>query len=105
MSAGKAIYMQSCVTCHQADGGGVGNLNPPIIKNNYVLGNKTRLINVILKGLNQQDADGEKYRNVMPPLNYLTDKQVADVLTYVRNSYLNSSRGEEGERKEMKFFI
>jgi mono/diheme cytochrome c family protein len=91
MTAGKAIYMQSCVTCHQVDGGGVGNLNPPIIKNSYVLGNKTRLINVVLKGLNQQEVDGEKYSNAMPPLNYLTDKQVADVLTYVRNSFGNKA--------------
>ena len=91
MSAGKTIYMQSCVTCHQTDGGGVGNLNPPIIKTNYVLGNKTRLINVVLKGLSQQEVDGEKYSNAMPPLNYLTDKQVANVLTYIRNSFGNKA--------------
>jgi len=91
LNAGKAIYTQSCVTCHQADGGGVGNLNPSIIKTSYVLGNKTRLINVVLKGLSQQDVDGEKYSNAMPPLNYLTDKQIADVLTYVRNSFGNKA--------------
>lgn len=97
MSAGKAVYMQSCVTCHQADGGGVGNLNPPIIKNSYVLGDKARLINVVLKGLSQQEVDGEKYSNAMPPLNYLTDKQVADVLTYVRNSFGNKASAVTAE--------
>jgi glucose/arabinose dehydrogenase/mono/diheme cytochrome c family protein len=97
MTAGKAIYMQSCVTCHQADGGGVGNLNPPIIKTSYVLGNKTRIINVVLKGMSQQEVDGEKYSNAMPPLNYLTDKQVADVLTYVRNSFGNKASAVTAE--------
>src|SRR5690606_9259863 len=37
MAAGKAIYAKYCMACHQADGGGVPNLNPPLIKTTYVL--------------------------------------------------------------------
>jgi dihydrolipoamide dehydrogenase len=37
IAAGKALYMQSCVACHLVDGGGVQNLNPPLITS-YVLG-------------------------------------------------------------------
>ncbi|MEI6949210.1 c-type cytochrome [Paraflavisolibacter sp. H34] len=91
LAAGKTVYMQSCVTCHQADGGGVGNLNPPLIKTTYVLGNKARLIQVLLKGMSQKEVDGERYSNAMPPFHYLTDKQIADVLTYVRNSFGNKA--------------
>jgi glucose/arabinose dehydrogenase/cytochrome c553 len=103
MVAGKSIYMQNCAACHQADGGGVGNLNPPLTKTNYVLGDKTRLINVVLNGLSQQEVDGEKYSNAMPPLNYLTDKDIANVLTYIRNSFGNKAGAiTEGEVKKAR---
>ena len=39
--------------------------------------------------MSNQIIDGQKYHNVMPPLDFLTDDQVADVLTYVRNNFGN----------------
>lgn len=91
LTAGKTVYMQNCAACHQVDGGGVSDLNPPLTKTSYVLGDKNRLINVVLKGLSQQPVDGEKYSNAMPPLNYLSDKQIADVLTFIRSSFGNKA--------------
>jgi mono/diheme cytochrome c family protein len=89
---GKAVYQQYCLTCHQADGGGVPNLNPPLIKTTYVLGDQTRLINIILKGMSTGVViDDEEYTNPMPPLNILSDEQVANVLTYVRNNFQNKA--------------
>ena len=89
---GKVVYSNSCLPCHQADGGGVSNLNPPLIKTTYVLGDKTRLITILLKGLNQEiEIDGEIYSNPMPAHNFLTDLQIADVLTYVRNNFGNKA--------------
>jgi mono/diheme cytochrome c family protein len=69
----------------------VQSLNPTLIKTSYVLGKKTRLINVLVKGLNQVAIDGEKYSNAMPSHRFLTNKQIADVLTYVRNSFGNKA--------------
>ncbi len=91
IAAGKALYMQTCVACHQVDGGGVQNLNPPLIKTSFVLGTPQKLVNILLKGMFQQKVDGETYSNAMPPYNYLSDKQIADVLTYVRNSFGNKA--------------
>ena len=92
IARGKMAYSQYCLSCHQPDGGGVTGLNPPLIKTEYVLGDKTRLINIILKGYNKGvEIDGEVYSNPMPPLNFLTDQQVADVLTYVRNNFQNKT--------------
>ncbi len=89
---GKAVYVQNCLTCHQADGGGVPNMNPPLIKTDYVLGDKTRLINIVLHGFKERvEIEGELYNNIMPALNHLTDKQIADVLTYVRNNFGNKA--------------
>ena len=92
MERGKKVYTQYCAACHQVDGGGVPGLNPPVIKTTHVLGSKTKLIRIILKGLNtHEEIDGEVYSNTMAPHNHLTDQQIADVLTYVRNSFGNKA--------------
>ncbi len=89
---GKAVYTQYCLPCHQVDGSGVMNMNPPLIATAYVLGDKTQLINILLKGLSKGVViDGDKYTNAMPAVNNLTDQQISDVLTYVRNSFGNKA--------------
>ena len=92
IAKGKLVYAKHCVVCHQADGGGVMGLNPPLIKTDYVLGDQKRLINIILNGLNQEiEIEGETYANPMPGLRHLTDQEVADVLTYVRSNFGNKA--------------
>jgi mono/diheme cytochrome c family protein len=90
-NAGAIVYAKNCAACHQADGGGVQDLNAPLIKTDYVLGNKSRLIKVLLNGLKAVEINGGKYSNTMPDQGFLTDKQMADVLTYVRNSFGNKA--------------
>ena len=90
MTRGKLIYTQYCLSCHFVDGGGVPNMNPPLVKTTYVLGDKTRLIKVVLNGFAQNvDIDGQSYSNNMAPHDFLKDQEIADVLTYVRNSFGN----------------
>lgn len=90
--AGKAVYTAHCLTCHQADGGGVPSMNPPLIKTSYVLGGKTALIKIVLNGFKEDvEIDGETFNNTMPAQANLTDQQIADVLTYVRNSFGNKA--------------
>nr|WP_068888883.1 PQQ-dependent sugar dehydrogenase [Pedobacter panaciterrae] len=89
--AGAKVYARNCQTCHMADGGGVQNLNAPLSKTDYVLGNKARLINVLLKGMKGVDIGGESYSNVMPAHDFLTNQEIAGVLTYVRNSFGNKA--------------
>ncbi|HEY0245476.1 MAG TPA: c-type cytochrome [Mucilaginibacter sp.] len=92
MAGGKKIYSNICVSCHQADGGGVPNMNPPLIKTTYVLGNKTRLINIVLNGFTENvEINGSTYSNTMPAHDFLKDQEIADVLTYVRNSFGNKA--------------
>ena len=92
MTRGAAVYQNVCLTCHQADGYGVPNLNPPLIKTTYVLGDKAKLAHIVLAGLQEPvEINGDEYRQHMPAQAYLTDQQVADVLTYVRNSFGNKA--------------
>ena len=88
---GKAVYAKNCLTCHMADGYGVQSMNPPLIKTSYVLGEKPRLISVILNGMQGVDIDDEPYHGAMPSHDFLTDQQIAAVLTYVRNSFGNKA--------------
>jgi mono/diheme cytochrome c family protein len=92
MDAGRKVYDNYCLACHQKDGAGVPRLNPPLVKTTYVLGDKKRLINIVLRGMNEEiEIDGNVYSNVMAPHDFLADQDVADVLTYVRNSFGNKA--------------
>ncbi len=89
---GAILYKKYCLTCHQADGSGVPRMNPPLIKTSYVSGDKIKLIKWVLQGsVTHVDIDGESYSNNMPAQNYLTDQQIADVLTYIRSSFGNKA--------------
>jgi mono/diheme cytochrome c family protein len=92
MDRGKQVYLEQCLACHQADAGGVQNMNPPLVKTKWVLGDKTTLVQVVLKGMTGEvDINGDTYHNVMAPHSDLTDQQIADVLTYVRNNFGNKA--------------
>ena len=92
IARGKAVYAAHCLSCHQPDGGGVPNLNPPLIQTTWVVGSKQSLIQWVLKGSRGKvEIDGETFHNTMPPQAYLTDQQIADALTYIRNSFGNKA--------------
>ena len=93
LQRGKTIYVQRCVACHQPDGGGVPHMNPPLDGATTVKGkDKFRLIQIIIKGMSDRvEIDGEFYSNNMAPHADLTDQQVADVLTYIRNNWSNKA--------------
>lgn len=91
---GRIIYEKYCQTCHQADGSGAQNMIPPLIQTAYVLGEKKRLIGIVLHGLNGEiKVNGVIYGNEMPSQAALTDFQIASVLTYIRKSFGNTARG------------
>jgi len=92
MESGKKLYEQYCLTCHQANGGGVPKMNPPLIKTSYVTGDKKKLIQWVLKGsVENVPIDGKYYSNNMPAQNYLKDEEIAGILTYIRNSFGNKA--------------
>lgn len=89
---GKIVYEKNCLACHQVNGAGVPGINPPLIKTKHVLGDKIKLIQIVIKGFNEEvEINGEFYNNPMPAQVQLNDEQVADVLTYVRNSFGNKA--------------
>ena len=92
VARGKKVYETYCLACHQADGTGVQRMNPPLVKTQWVLGDKKRLLGIVLNGMDEPiEIDGETYSNIMAPHDFLKDQEVADVLTYVRNSFGNKA--------------
>ncbi len=100
--AGKNIYAQTCIACHQAEGQGVKGTFPPLAKSDYMMNDKARSVQVVVKGLSGEiTVNGEKYNSVMPPqYPHLNDEDIANVLTYVRNSFGN--KGEAVTAEEVK---
>ena len=90
---GEKVFSQYCVVCHMKDGAGVPGLNPPLIKTEWVNGDKTQLIKIVLNGSQggQYPVNGETYNGVMTPHNFLSDEEIAGVLTYVRSNFENNS--------------
>ena len=91
ITRGKQVYLEQCLACHQVDGLGVQGMNPPLAKTKFVLGDKKALVKIVLTGMQGVEVDGEDYHGVMAPHPDLTDQQIADVLTYVRNSFGNKA--------------
>jgi len=89
---GKKVYQKNCLTCHQVNGGGVPKMNPPLINAAFVKGDKKKLIQWVLLGsVEKVPIDGKYYSNNMPPQATLQDQDIADVLTYIRNSFKNKA--------------
>ncbi|SFN73471.1 dissimilatory nitrite reductase (NO-forming), copper type apoprotein [Bizionia echini] len=92
MEYGKQTYMQTCFACHQAEGQGVPNAFPPLAKSDYLNADVDRAIGVVLHGLTGEiTVNGEKYNSVMTRQT-LSPDEVANVLTYVYNSWGNSKK-------------
>ena len=92
IARGEIVYTTVCLACHMADGGGAQNMNPPLANTPYVLGNKAALIKIVLHGFNEDvEINGQTYSNTMGAHDNLTDRQIADVLTYVRRSFGNKA--------------
>lgn len=95
------LYNTYCAACHQNDGKGDGNRFPPLGGTDWVTGDKARLFEVVLKGLNGEImVDGKPYNGLMPAHNFLKDEELANILTYIRKSFGNkASQVSVGEVK------
>lgn len=91
MKRGATVY-GNCQGCHMANGNGQPGLIPPLAGSEWVQQGSERLIRVLLHGLSGPvSVKGQSYTNIMPPQGHLSDKEIAYVLTFIRNSWDNKS--------------
>lgn len=89
---GEKTYKIYCISCHQGDGKGDGSRFPPLNGSEWVIGDKKRLINVVLNGLTGSiTVKGQSFDGVMPKHDFISDAEIAKVLTYIRLSFINNS--------------
>jgi mono/diheme cytochrome c family protein len=93
MVAGKAIYADRCSACHTPNGDGVVNLFPKLAMSPLINSNDpSSLIRVVLSGSRAGATDAAPTAPAMPAFGWnLSDENVADVLTYVRNTWGNAA--------------
>ncbi|HEX6704848.1 MAG TPA: copper-containing nitrite reductase [Albitalea sp.] len=88
--AGQALFAGTCSVCHQGNGAGLPGVFPPLAKSDYLSADPKRSIGVLLHGLTGKvTVNGQEYNSVMPPMNQLNDDEIANILTYVLNSWDN----------------
>jgi hypothetical protein len=89
---GLAVYGMTCVACHGPDGKGVPGAFPPLDGSDWVTGDISVPIRIVLGGLQGPIKVGSQdFNNIMPPHVDLDDQKISDVLTYVRQSWSNDA--------------
>jgi mono/diheme cytochrome c family protein len=92
---GKKIYEVNCFSCHGNDGEGLLDMGPPLAKSDWVTGSPDVISKIILKGMEGEiTVAGKKYMPKIPMMAFestMTDEQIADTITYIRNSWGNEA--------------
>ncbi len=92
LTGGHKIYYKYCSACHQENGQGAGGRFPTLAGTDWVLGDKSRLIEVVLQGLEGTiEINGEPFTGLMPKHNFLKDEEIAMILTYIRSNFGNNA--------------
>lgn len=87
---GKQVYESNCMSCHQEKGEGIPGAFPALAKAGN-LADKNKLVKIILQGMRGPiNAKGVKYDGEMASVS-LSDKETADVINYIRNSWGNKA--------------
>ena len=93
---GKKIFTKQCIACHQASGLGVPGVYPPLAGSEWVTGHQETLARILINGLNgPMVVAGKNYNGNMPAFGpnglNLKSKDIAAVLTYIRQDWGNSA--------------
>ena len=85
VSRGQGVYEVNCVACHQTNGQGIAGIFPALVGSDIVLNNKERNIEILMEGV--QGA-------AMNSFSYLSEVEIASVITYTRQSWGNDKKGD-----------
>ncbi len=93
MERGKSVFEKEWLGRQHADGAGVNGLHLPIAASHWAMGPKTQVIKMVLYGsMNVNEKNGDSVDHHPGTVqSYLTDQEIADALTYVRNSFGNKA--------------
>lgn len=91
--AGFRVFARTCVTCHQPSGRGLPGHFPPLAGSDFLMADEDRAIRIVLGGVEGPvTVNGQAYAASMPSHACLSDDEIADVLTFVRNNWDNHAK-------------
>jgi len=82
---GEALYAKNCVACHQTNGQGLPPIFPSLVGSDIVLNNKDEQIKILMEGVQG---------SAMASFSYLSEVEMASVITYTRQSWGNAQKGD-----------
>ena len=85
VARGEALYTTNCVACHQVNGQGITGIFPALAGSGIVMNDKARNIEILMEGV--QGA-------AMNSFSYLSEVEMASVITYTRQSWGNAQNGD-----------
>jgi len=88
-SNGSAVYQAHCQNCHGAKGEGLQGLIPPLMDSAYLKTNKSALACLIKNGIKGKITISNKQFEGEMPASGLAPVEIAQVLTYINNSFGN----------------
>jgi mono/diheme cytochrome c family protein len=100
MEKGKKVYDTNCRGCHMDNGMGVPRMNPALVNSPYVMSDAANLIKLVLQGSEFFGNADRGYKNQMASFHALSDTEIADMLTYIRNNYAKT--GDEISAEDVK---
>lgn len=88
---GEKIYQANCMACHQVTGLGLPGAFPPLAGSDWVGKDPNMLARIVIAGMQGPiTVNGTEYNSIMAPLGMaLSDDDIANVLTYVRQEWGN----------------
>ena len=101
VSVGQELYNIYCISCHQGDGKGAKGRFPTLVGTEWVIGDKNRLIKVLLNGLEGEiEVNGETWNGYAST--YLSDEQITEILNYIESFGNKASKLEIGEVRKLR---
>ena len=89
--AGTELYIKHCSNCHRVDGNGLGLLYPPIDTSDYMDNHFNEVIYLMRFGhQGELTVSGQHFNKIMPGNASLTDLEVAEIATYIYNTWSHS---------------
>lgn len=87
---GKGLYERLCKNCHNTDGKGLADLIPPLTDSLFLKKHRSKLACYIKFGIQGEVNVGQKiYNSAMPGNASLSNIEIAELITYICNSFEN----------------
>lgn len=88
-SPGSRLYASNCLACHLQNGAGIPGVQPPLAGTPVPVGDPRELLAWVLYGERPASLPRGQYSGLMPQFSYLSDDDLATLLSYVRSSFGN----------------